>query len=226
MPSHEANATGTLKVLEAARANGAYVAVASSSSVYGANPTLPKHEELRPMPISPYAVSKLATESYAVAWKKSYGLDTLAFRFFNVFGPQQRAGHAYAAVIPRFLDHVQKGLPLEVFGDGEQTRDFTYVGDVVNVLARAARERVTHDSPVNLAFGTRRSLNELIETLSSLIGKPLAVDYQAPRVGDVRDSQASSDLLLRLFNNPQITYFETALKETTDWFMNLPNEPK
>lgn len=226
LPSHEANATGTLKVLETARANDAYVAVASSSSVYGANPTLPKHEELRPMPISPYAVSKLATESYAVAWKKTYGLDTLAFRFFNVFGPQQRAGHAYAAVIPRFLDHIRKGIPLEVFGDGEQTRDFTYVGDVVNVLARAARERVTHDSPVNLAFGTRRSLNELIESMAMLIGRTLDVDYQAPRVGDVRDSQASSELLLRLFNNPQITYFETALKDTTEWFMNLPNDSK
>lgn len=224
MPSHEANATGTLKILEAARVQNSHVVVASSSSVYGANPTLPKHEELRTIPISPYAVSKLAAESYTVAWKQTYGLDTLAFRFFNVFGPQQRAGHAYAAAIPRFLDNIRKGIPVEVYGDGEQTRDFTYVGDVVNVLARAAHERISHDTPVNLAFGTRRTINELIQKLESVIGHPIAVDFQAPRVGDVRDSQASSELLLRLFNNPQITYFDTALKETTEWFMNLPND--
>lgn len=220
-PSHHANATGTLNVLEAARQNNTHVIVASSSSVYGANPTLPKTEDLRPMPISPYAVSKLAGESYTVAWRATYGLDTLAFRFFNVFGPLQRAGHAYAAVIPCFLDNVRRKLPVDIYGDGEQTRDFTYVGDVVQVLARASRERKSSTSPVNLAFGTRRSLNELIPLMQNVTGETIGINYLDPRVGDVRDSQASSKLLNELFDNLTPTEFETALKITSDWFMTL-----
>ena len=220
-PSHHANATGTLNVLEAARHNNTHVIVASSSSVYGANPTLPKTEDLRPMPISPYAVSKLAGESYTVAWKATYGLDTLAFRFFNVFGPLQRAGHAYAAVIPCFLDNVSRNLPVDIFGDGEQTRDFTYVGDVVQVLARASRERKSSMSPVNLAFGTRRSLNELIPLMQNVTGKTIEINYLDSRIGDVRDSQASSKLLNELFDDLTPTEFETALKITSDWFMTL-----
>ena len=220
-PSHHANATGTLNVLETARANNTHVVVASSSSVYGANPTLPKTEDLRPMPISPYAVSKLAGESYALAWKATYGLDTLAFRFFNVFGPLQRAGHAYAAVIPCFLDKISRNLPVDIYGDGEQTRDFTYVGDVVKVLARASKERKSSESPVNLAFGTRRSLNELIPLMQNATGETIKTNFLNPRVGDVRDSQASSKLLNEIFDNPTPTEFETALKITSDWFMSL-----
>jgi UDP-glucose 4-epimerase len=140
MVSHAANITGTLEVLEAARrAGGLHTVVASSSSVYGANPTLPKSEDLRPQPLSPYAVNKLAAESYALAYQHCYGLSTLAFRFFNVFGPLQAPGHAYAAVIPTFLDAALRGAPLPVHGDGEQTRDFTYVGTVTAVLADASR---------------------------------------------------------------------------------------
>lgn len=220
-PSHHANATGTLNVLEAARTNNTHVIVASSSSVYGANPTLPKTEDLRPMPISGYAVSKLAAESYTMAWKATYGLDTLAFRFFNIFGPLQRAGHAYAAVIPCFLDNVSRNLPVDVYGDGEQTRDFTYVGDVVKILARASKERKSSTSPVNLAFGTRRSLNELIPLIAKATGNVVATNYLEPRIGDVRDSQASSKLLMELFDNPEPTEFETALKMTSDWFLSL-----
>ncbi len=220
-PSHHANATGTLNVLEAARHSNTHVIVASSSSVYGANPTLPKTEDLRPMPISPYAVSKLAGESYTVAWKATYGLDTIAFRFFNVFGPLQRAGHAYAAVIPCFLDKMSRKLPVDIYGDGEQTRDFTYVGDVVQVLARASKERKSSTSPVNLAFGTRRSLNELIPLMQHVTGETIEINYLDPRIGDVRDSQASSKLLNELFDNLTPTEFETALKITSDWFMTL-----
>ena len=128
--SHHANATGTLLVLDAARrqASPPHVTVASSSSVYGANPELPKHEGLRCAPLSPYAVSKLATESYAIAFAHCYGLECLAFRFFNVFGPLQAAGHAYAAVIPQFVSAALDGRPLPLDGDGTQSRDFTYVG--------------------------------------------------------------------------------------------------
>ena len=164
MASHEANATGTMQVLEAARRHGRpQVVVASSSSVYGANPALPKREDMAAMPVSPYAASKLAAESYALAYGHSFGLPVLAFRFFNVFGPLQAADHAYAAVVPAFVAAALRGEPLPVHGDGSQTRDFTFVGTVAAVLADAVRRRVTSDRPVNLAFGTRVSLLELID---------------------------------------------------------------
>ncbi len=164
--SHEANATGTLRVLEAARTLGdPIVVVASSSSVYGANPTLPKHEGLATQPLSPYAVSKLATEQYAMAYQRSYGLRTLAFRFFNVFGPRQAPGHAYAAVIPAFVHAGLTGEALTVHGDGTQSRDFTYVGTVTEVIVDAITRGVTHDTPVNLAFGSRTNLLEVIDKL-------------------------------------------------------------
>ncbi|MEJ7801042.1 MAG: NAD-dependent epimerase/dehydratase family protein, partial [Ilumatobacter sp.] len=135
LASHHANATGTVMVLEAARRHGGlHTIVASSSSVYGANPTLPKHEDLATRPISPYAGSKLATEGYTLAWGSAYELPVLAFRFFNVFGPLQPAGHVYAAVIPKFVDAALRGEPLVIHGDGLQSRDFTYVGTVVSVI--------------------------------------------------------------------------------------------
>jgi UDP-glucose 4-epimerase len=138
LASHEANATGTLKVLDAARAlNDPLVIVASSSSVYGANPTLPKSESALPMPMSPYAVSKLATEQYAMAWQHSYGMHTLAFRFFNVFGPGQDPASPYSGVISIFCDRLRQRLPITIFGDGWQSRDFVFVGDVVRALIAA-----------------------------------------------------------------------------------------
>src|SRR5262249_37060754 len=139
--SHVANATGTLEVLEAARRAGSpSLVVASSSSVYGASPTLPKQEGMATRPMSPYAATKLATEAYALAWQHAYGLPVLALRFFNVFGPLQAPDHAYAAVVPAFASAALAGRPLTVYGDGRQTRDFTYVGTVVEILARAAIE--------------------------------------------------------------------------------------
>src|SRR5262249_11060375 len=136
--SHLANASGTVEVLEAARrAGNLHVVVASSSSVYGANPTLPKHEGLATMPLSPYAADKLATESYALAYQHSFGLPALALRFFNVFGPLQPAGHAYAAVVPAFVAAALEGEPLIVHGDGKQSRDFTFVDTVTEAIADA-----------------------------------------------------------------------------------------
>ncbi len=161
MRSHLVNATGTMEVLEAARrAGNVHVVVASSSSVYGANPTLPKTETATTLPLSPYAASKLATEAYALAYQHSFGLPTLAFRFFNVFGPLQPAGHAYAAVVPAFVSAALEDRPLPVHGDGKQSRDFTFVGTVVEVLADAVVRRVTCAEPVNLAFGSRTDLLE------------------------------------------------------------------
>jgi UDP-glucose 4-epimerase len=219
LASHEANATGTLRVLEAARRHGGpHVVVASSSSVYGANPVLPKREDLVPMPVSPYAVSKLATESYALAYGSSFGLPTLAFRFFNVFGPLQPADHAYAAVVPIFLDAALAGRPLPVHGDGGQTRDFTYVGTVVGVLADAVRRQVTGDRPVNLAFGTRVSLLELIALLERLLGRPLERTHLPTRAGDVRDSQADRGALAALFPDVSPVALEDGLRATLAWF--------
>lgn len=217
--SHDANATGTLNVLEAARATGVdHVIVASSSSVYGANPKLPKNEDDWTRPLSPYAVSKLATEGYAMAYRASYGLGTLAFRFFNVYGPSQSAGHAYAAVVPKFIDAALAGRPLEVHGDGTQSRDFTFVDTVCRVLMDAIRRRVSHPGPVNLAFNTNTTLLELIAQLEGLLGHELDKQFTDPRVGDVKASQADAVLVGELF--PEVTPVELAdgLAATLDWY--------
>lgn len=215
--SHNANATGTLMVLEAARKHNAHVIVASSSSVYGANPTLPKSEDMRPMPISPYAVSKLATEAYAISYQHCYDLPTLAFRFFNVFGPLQAPGHAYAAVVPAFVHAALSGSPLTIHGDGEQTRDFTYVGTISATIIDALQRRVTSLDPVNLAFGTRHSLLHLVSLLEEQFGRELPRQHTETRAGDVKDSQADSRLLKALF--PDITPVDLAdgLADTVAW---------
>ena len=218
MASHLVNATGTVEVLEAARrAGNARVIVASSSSVYGANPTLPKHEDLTPMPVSPYAVSKLATESYAIAYGHSYGLPTLAFRFFNVFGPLQAAGHAYAAVVPAFVAAALAGEPLPVHGDGRQSRDFTYVDTVAQVIARALTDGVSSDRPVNLAFGTRTDLLTVIDLLRGILDADLPVEHLPTRPGDVRDSQADTTALRRLLPGLDPIDLEEGLRRTVAW---------
>jgi UDP-glucose 4-epimerase len=220
--SHDANATGTLYVLEACRQVGAYAVVASSSSVYGSNPQLPKHEDLASRPLSPYAASKLASEAYTLAYASSYRLPTLALRFFNVYGPLQPAGHAYAAVVPAFIDAALRDEPLRVHGDGRQTRDFTYVGTVARILADAVVGRVISPAPVNLAFGTRTSLLELIDLLATLLDRPLTVNHEEPRAGDVRDSQAANDRLRELFPDITAERLEVGLGQTVEWFRALP----
>ena len=222
LASHHANATGTLEVLEAARrAGGPYVAAASSSSVYGANRELPKRETMRTAPMSPYAVSKLATEAYLGAYHHCYGLGVLPLRFFNVFGPLQPAGHAYAAVVPAFLDAALADRPLTVHGDGGQSRDFTYVGTVAQVITEAVLGRVVHADPVNLAFGTRTSLLELVGELSAVLGRPLEVAHTVARPGDVRDSQADNSRLRELFPTVVPVPLREGLERTAEWFRTL-----
>jgi UDP-glucose 4-epimerase len=217
--SHEVNATGTVRVLEGMRRHGVpHVSVASSSAVYGPSPVMPKVEDLAPMPVSPYASSKLATEQYALAWGASYGLGVLAFRFFNVFGPLQAAGHAYAAVVPAFVDAALAGRPLPVHGDGGQTRDFTYVGDVVAVLADAAERAVTSPTPVNLAFGSRVSLLEVVEALEAELGHPLEREHLPTRAGDVRHSQADQTAFRALFPAAEAVPLGEGLRRTVEWF--------
>lgn len=224
LASHHAIATGTVQVLQAARAAGSHVIVSSSSSVYGANRALPKRESMRLDPISPYAVAKQAAEAYTLAFRRSYGLPVLAFRFFNVYGPLQAAGHAYAAVVPTFIDAALNGRPLVVNGDGEQTRDFTYVGSVTRVLADAAVGRVVDDGPVNLAFGTRTSLNEMITLLGAALGFTPRVEYVAERPGDVRDSQADNARLQALFPDVRPVLLPDGLAATVAWFRSLAGE--
>lgn len=172
--THHANATGTLEVLQAARrAGNLQVISASSSSVYGANRELPKRESMRTAPISPYAVSKQATEAYTLSFGHTYGMPTLAFRFFNVYGPLQAAGHAYAAVLPAFIDAALRGVPLTIHGDGEQTRDFTYIGTVTRVIADAVVNKVGDLEAVNLAFGSRTSLNSVVDELADILGSQI-----------------------------------------------------
>jgi UDP-glucose 4-epimerase len=221
--SHRVNADGTVAVLEAARrAGGAHVVVASSSSVYGANTELPKRETMATRPVSPYAASKLATESYALAWQHSFALPVLAFRFFNVFGPLQAAGHAYAAVVPAFIDAALAGRPIPVHGDGRQTRDFTFVDTVTAVIVDAVIRRVTCEMPVNLAFGTRTDLLTVIDELGAIHGHSLDVEHQPPRAGDVRDSQADDSLLRSLFPDVEPVSLAGGLRATYDWFNSVP----
>jgi UDP-glucose 4-epimerase len=219
LATHHANATGTLEVLDAAKRQAVrHVIVASSSSVYGANPTLPKSEAMLPAPVSPYAASKAATEAYAGAYARSFGLEVLTFRFFNVFGPLQSASHAYAAVVPSFISAALEGRPVRVFGDGFQTRDFTYVESVTRVLRAALDNGVTHDGPVNLAFGSRTSLLGLASIIEELVDEPMQIVHEDPRVGDVRHSQADDEELRRLFPGLEAVPLREGLVRTIDWF--------
>ncbi len=222
MASHLTNATGPMVVLEAARRGGRpQVVVASSSSVYGANPALPKREDMVAMPVSPYAAGKLAAESAALAYGRSFGLPVLAYRFFNVFGPLQDADHAYAAVVPTFVACALRGEPLPVHGDGGQTRDFTYVGTVASVLAGTVARRMTQAEPVNLAFGTRVSLLELIDVLEVVLGRHLERHHAPSRPGDVRDSQADQTRIRAMFPDLRPIGLEEGLRATVEWFRTV-----
>ncbi|MEU8262040.1 NAD-dependent epimerase/dehydratase family protein [Micromonospora sp. NPDC048999] len=216
--THHANATGTLMVLEAARRHDVrHIVVASSSAVYGMNPVLPEAELTWTQPMSPYAASKLATEAYALAHQASFGLPTLAFRFFNVFGPGQRHDHAYAAVIPRFVHAALRGEPVVLHGDGTQSRDFTFVGSVCQVILDALRRRVHHPHPVNLAFGTRASLLQVLDELTELLDRPIAREYAPPRTGDIPHSSADTSTLRELFPDIEPVARPDGLRVTVEW---------
>jgi UDP-glucose 4-epimerase len=223
MATHHVNATGTMMVLEAARRHDMpHVIVASSSSVYGANKALPKREEMASRPISPYAASKLATETYALSYAHSFGLPVLAFRFFNVFGPLQAADHAYAAVVPAFVSSALAGRPMTVHGDGSQTRDFTFVGTVAAVLSDAIRRRVVDSEPLNLAYGSRVSLLDVIATLENILGRDLPREHVAVRAGDVQHSQADQTRLRAMFPAINPVPLPEGLRATVAWFQEAP----
>jgi UDP-glucose 4-epimerase len=220
--SHDVNATGTVRVLEACRRAGVHLIAASSSSVYGVISQSPKREDLATRPLSPYGASKLATEAYVLAYGAGYGLPTLALRFFNVYGPLQAAGHPYAAAVPTFIDAALRGRPLHIHGDGRQTRDFTYIGVVVRVLADAIVGRVTCESPINLALGTRTSVLELAHEVAAAVGRPVEIRHGPARRGDIRESQADGALLNRMFPGVERVLIEVGLRQTVEWFQGLP----
>ncbi|WP_188192427.1 NAD-dependent epimerase/dehydratase family protein [Nonomuraea sp. SYSU D8015] len=218
LASHTVNATGTLNLLEACRATKPHVIVASSSSVYGDAQEPHKHEDLPLRPLSPYGASKVATEAYALAYGRSFSLPVLAFRFFNVYGPLQSADHAYAAVVPTFVSMALRGRPVPIYGDGNQARDFTYVGSVAEVLVEAINRMATNTKPVNLAFGTRVTLRHLKDVLSEVLGRPIEVTFLPPRIGDIRESQASPHLLRHLFPTVRPVQLDEGLRATVAWF--------
>lgn len=219
---HEINATGTVRVLESARRHAVrQVLAASSSAVYGANPAAVKGERDWVRPLSPYAVSKLATEQYLLAYQTCYGLSTMAFRFFNVYGPGQPADHVYAAVIPTFVDALLAGRPLPVNGDGTQTRDFVYVGTVCDILLSAILRGLSHPEPVNLALGGETSLLELVAALEVAASTSAEVQFRPPRTGEIAQSRADASVLWSLFPELEPVPLERGLRETVAWFRRL-----
>ena len=216
--SHHANVEATHELLLAARDAGVRrVVLASSSSVYGESETLPKHEGLRPAPLSPYALHKLIGEQYAALFSRLYGLETVALRFFNVFGPRQSPQSQYSGVISLFTAALLAGRAPTIHGDGEQTRDFTYVADVARGVLQACEAPDASGRAVNLARGGRMSVNVLYSALQRAIGVSVAARYAEPRRGDVRHSQADVSLARELLGFVPVVPVEEGLARTVDW---------
>ncbi|MSR28406.1 MAG: NAD-dependent epimerase/dehydratase family protein [Phycisphaerales bacterium] len=212
----EVNATGTMRVLQAARKAGASrVVYSASSSAYGNTPTLPKVESMTPDPLSPYAVAKLEGEHFCRAWSSCYRLSTVSLRYFNIFGPRQRPDSQYAAVIPRFAASLREGTAPTIFGDGTQTRDFTFIDNAVhaNLLAGSV-ETVLAGEMVNIGCGAKFSLLELLDQMNSILGTSIAPRFESMRAGDVRDSLASIDRAKRVIGYEPVTLFAEGLRET------------
>ena len=215
--THNVNSTGTLNVLEAARTSKSHYIFSSSSSVYGSNMILPKNEDMVLRPITPYAASKMSGEGLSLAYAKTYELSISTFRFFNIFGPWQRPDHEYAAVLPKWISKCMKGDEIEIFGDGEQTRDFTYVGTVIKIITNCISNKVLHPEPVNLAYGNNISLNQVTDLLKN-DSPDLKVKHLPPRDGDVLHSKNDPKLVKSLYSNINVEKFETSLRETINWF--------
>lgn len=211
MESAEASVIGTVTLLtEARRAGVRRIVQAASSSAYGDSPLLPREESQAPRPMSPYAVAKLAQEYYLSAFSKCYGMDGISLRYFNIFGPRQNPESKYAAVIPKFIKTMRAGGRPVIFGDGEQTRDFTYIENAVEANVRAAFADGTFGGvTVNIGAGGSNSLNTLVARLNEFLGTNITPEYRNPRPGDVRDSRASIEKATRLFGyRPSVDFAE------------------
>lgn len=218
--THDVNATGTLNVLEVARATGAHVIFSSSSSVYGRNMQLPKDESMWLGPMTPYAASKLAAEGYVQAYASTFKVPTTLLRFFNVFGPRQRPDHEYAAVLPKWIWLAMQGKAIDVYGNGSASRDFTYIDTVLDIATTAMNEKILTEGAMNLAYGNRIFLSDAIELLKNHF-PDLQVNFVAERLGDVKESQNSPEMLKRLFPKVQPKGFESALTETIHWLQEF-----
>jgi UDP-glucose 4-epimerase len=219
--SNAVNVGGTLNILLSARDHGVKrVMYAASSSVYGDTPTLPKHEEMPPNPLSPYALQKHVGEHYCRLFYQLYGLETISLRYFNIFGPKQDPNSLYSAVIPKFIDALLEGRPPIIYGDGEQSRDFTYIENVVqaNLLAMSADQ--LHGEAVNIACGQRISLNQLWSALKEILGSKQDPIYQEPRRGDVKHSLADIRKAKELIQYGPKVGIEMGLRKTVDFFRN------
>jgi nucleoside-diphosphate-sugar epimerase len=219
LTSNHANITASLNLLVAARDAGVKRLVyAGSSSVYGNTPTLPKHEAMPSNPLSPYALQKLVAEQYAQMFTQLYGFETVTIRYFNVFGPRQDPGSPYSGVISLFATALLEGRRPTIYGDGEQTRDFTYVANVVDGVLRACDAPKANGEVINVATGGRISLNELFEAMRRLIGGDVKPAYADARAGDVRDSQADITKAQRLLGYSPSVSFEDGLRATVQWY--------
>lgn len=216
--SNEVNVTGTLNVLVAARESGVKrVIFASSSSIYGDTPTLPKSEAMRPMPMSPYAVSKLAGEAYMQAFYQSYGMETVSLRYFNVFGPRQDPHSQYAAVIPQFASALLDNRSPVIYGDGMQSRDFTYVQNVVRANLLAMRVSETHGESVNVACGVSTTIDTLFALLCDVLEKDIEPVHVDTRLGDVKHSLADITAARILLGYQPLVDFTDGVRLTVEW---------
>jgi nucleoside-diphosphate-sugar epimerase len=224
--SDAVNTGGTVTVLDVARHQGVRrVLFAASSAAYGETPALPKQEDMTPMPLSPYAVTKLACEQYLKVFADIYKVETLNLRYFNVFGPNQTPDGAYAAAIPRFIDAALAGRAIQIYGDGEQTRDFCYIDNTVraNLLAAASPKKLAGEI-VNVAGGRRIGLNELCREIARIMGHEVKIDHVAPRLGDVRHSLADISRARDLLGyQPKVTW-EEGLGPTLGYLRSLRSE--
>ncbi len=226
LETNRVNVDGTLNVLVAARdAKVKRVVFAGSSSVYGETPTLPKREDMPPAPISPYGLSKLAGEIYGQVFQRCYGLEFVSLRYFNVFGPRQDPGSPYSGVLSLFNAAFLDGTQPAVYGDGEQSRDFTYIGNVVEANLLACEAKRAAGLAINIGTGSRYTLNRTLALLEKITGRPSKAKYAPPREGDIRDSQADISRAREVLGyNPRIG-FEEGLKLTWDWFCTAQNAP-
>jgi nucleoside-diphosphate-sugar epimerase len=219
LETNRVNIDGTLNVLVASRdAKAKRVVFAASSSAYGETPTLPKVETMPPSPISPYGVSKLVGELYAQVFGRVYGLENVSLRYFNVFGPRQDPTSQYSGVLSRFIFALLDGTQPVVFGDGEQSRDFTYIDNVVDASLRACEAPGASGMVFNVGTGVRITLNETLGLLGKICGKPAHAKYDPPRPGDILHSQADVDLARKVLGYEPRVDFETGLRRTWEWY--------
>jgi nucleoside-diphosphate-sugar epimerase len=224
--SHEANVNGTLQLLVACREAGVKrVVYASSSSLYGDSPTLPKHEGMMPNPLSPYGAQKLFGETYCQVFTKSYGLETVSLRYFNVFGPRQDATSQYSGVLALFIPAVLQGRRPTIYGDGEQSRDFTYVKNVVEANLLACKAPGVAGQFFNIACGDRITVNSMLQHINKITGKDISPVYADARAGDIKHSQADiTRAKERLIYEPRVS-FEEGLRDTIEWYRDNLSGP-